>query len=126
MDLEECPDETCALARESELLRTLRPRFNRAGTWTGPPRFLAWRKTEQGLDLAVLPALEDGWLCHGPFGAGAALPEPLLPGSCGVPCIPNAAWRGSRPAGSMAGAIRPQPYPVTKQPRKFSRRHRHG
>jgi predicted GIY-YIG superfamily endonuclease len=71
IDIEECPDEASALARESELLRTLRPRFNRAGTWPGPPRFLAWRRTGQGLDLAVLPALEDGWLCHGPFGAGA-------------------------------------------------------
>jgi predicted GIY-YIG superfamily endonuclease len=73
IDLEECPDEICALARESELLRTLRPRFNRAGTWIGPPRFLAWRRTAEGLDLAVLPAPEEGWLCHGPFRAGAAL-----------------------------------------------------
>ncbi|HXP61866.1 MAG TPA: GIY-YIG nuclease family protein [Dongiaceae bacterium] len=78
IDLEECPDETCALARESELLRTLRPRFNRAGTWPGPPRFLAWRKTEQGLDLAVLPALEEGWRCHGPLGAGASFARAAL------------------------------------------------
>lgn len=34
-------------------------------------RFLAWRQTEQGLDLAVLPAPEEGWQCHGPLGAGA-------------------------------------------------------
>jgi predicted GIY-YIG superfamily endonuclease len=78
IDLEECPDETCALARESELLRSLRPRFNRAGTWTGPPRFLAWRRTEQGLDLAVLPAPHDGWLCRGPLGAGAAFVRAAL------------------------------------------------
>ncbi len=78
IDLETCRDKTCALARESELLRTLRPRFNRAGTWTGPPRFLAWRETEQGLDLAGLPALEDGWLCRGPFGAGAVFARAAL------------------------------------------------
>lgn len=71
IELEECPDETSALARESALLRTLRPRFNRAGTWPGRPRFLAWRTTEAGLELAVLPAAEPGWSCQGPLGAGA-------------------------------------------------------
>jgi predicted GIY-YIG superfamily endonuclease len=70
IELEEYPDEASALARESELLRTVRPRFNRAGTWPGPARFLAWRGTDQGLELAVLPAPEPGWLCHGPIGAG--------------------------------------------------------
>jgi len=30
IELEECPDESTALARESELLRAVRPRFNRA------------------------------------------------------------------------------------------------
>src|SRR5882757_2838136 len=33
IEVRECPDELAALARESELLRELRPRFNRAGTW---------------------------------------------------------------------------------------------
>jgi predicted GIY-YIG superfamily endonuclease len=78
IDFEECPDEASALTRESELLRTLRPRFNLAGTWPGQPRFLAWRRTGQGLDLAVLPALQDGWLCHGPFGAGAVHAQAAL------------------------------------------------
>jgi len=66
----EYPDAASALARESELLRTLRPRFNRAGTWPGPARFPAWRATDEGLDVAVLVAPEPGWLCHGPIGAG--------------------------------------------------------
>src|SRR5947209_6768386 len=39
IELQECADESAALAREAELLRTLRPRFNRAGTWPGTPRF---------------------------------------------------------------------------------------
>ena len=42
IDLERCLDESDALSRESQLLRNLRPRFNRAGTWPGAPRFLAW------------------------------------------------------------------------------------
>src|ERR1700679_2820407 len=33
IELQECPDETSALAREAKLLRALKPKFNRAGTW---------------------------------------------------------------------------------------------
>ena len=32
IEIQECPDELAALAREADLLRTVRPRFNRAGT----------------------------------------------------------------------------------------------
>jgi predicted GIY-YIG superfamily endonuclease len=53
IELERCPDESSALARESELLRALRPRFNRAGTWPAPSRFLVWSVTEAGLDMDV-------------------------------------------------------------------------
>src|SRR5439155_6390067 len=53
IELQECPDERTALARESEVLRAVRPRFNRAGTWPAPPRFLGWRCVEQRLLLAV-------------------------------------------------------------------------
>src|SRR5689334_10755834 len=35
IELQQCADEHAALARESALLRTLRPKFNRAGTWPG-------------------------------------------------------------------------------------------
>ena len=48
-----CPDEAAALARERELLLSLRPRFNRAGVWPAPPRFLAWRATETALELTI-------------------------------------------------------------------------
>ena len=71
IEFERCPDEASALARESELLRVLRPRFNRAGTWSGPPRFLVWRLTREGLDLAVASAAQDEWFSHGPMGVGA-------------------------------------------------------
>jgi predicted GIY-YIG superfamily endonuclease len=71
IDFETCVDETSALARESELLRSLRPRFNRAGTWPGPARFLCWRLCEQGFELAVTETAEAGWYSHGPMGSGA-------------------------------------------------------
>jgi predicted GIY-YIG superfamily endonuclease len=72
IELQPCPDESSALAREAELLRALRPRFNRIGTWPGPPRFLAWRVTDAGLDLVVTTSVESGWLFHGPFRASAS------------------------------------------------------
>jgi excinuclease ABC subunit C len=35
IELRPCDSEASALASESTLLRTLRPQFNRAGTWPG-------------------------------------------------------------------------------------------
>ena len=72
IELEECPDEISALKRESELLRTLRPRFNRAGTWTGPARYLAWRIIEAGLEIAVNETTDAGWEFH-PRSLGAGV-----------------------------------------------------
>ena len=71
IEIQEAPDESSALAREAELIRTLKPCFNRAGTWTGPPRFLAWRLTRAGLELAVTSAPDPAWRSHGGLGAGA-------------------------------------------------------
>ncbi len=73
IELEECVDEGSALARESELLRNLRPRFNRAGTWPGVPRFLSWTVPERGLAMALTLEEKPGWHSYGPFRAGALL-----------------------------------------------------
>ena len=71
IELQECPDEPSALAKESELLQALKPKFNRAGTWPSTPKFLAWKLTELGLHLSVTATLEEGWRSHGPVRAGA-------------------------------------------------------
>jgi hypothetical protein len=71
IELQELPDEPSALARESELLRTLRPKFNRAGTWPAPPHFLIWRRNGEKLELAVIETPEPGWEVFGPLGSGA-------------------------------------------------------
>ena len=120
IEFEECPDEAAALAREAELLLSLKPRFNRAGVWAGPRRYLAWRVTEDGLEVAVLDAEADGWRRHGPMGAGvwplrAALARllwgALQPGRgpAGVPAGWFHSWRDQRlqiPKGpALAGAI---------------------
>jgi len=70
IELQECADEIAALAREAELLRALKPKFNRAGVWPATPRLLVWRCTGQTLEMAIneTPAL--GWQGFGPFGGG--------------------------------------------------------
>ena len=72
IDIEQCADERAALEREAQLLKTFKPRFNRAGTWPAPPKYLAWKWSESGLHLAVTTAPEEGWSAHGPLGAGAS------------------------------------------------------
>lgn len=66
-----CTDEAAALARERDLLLTLRPRFNRAGVWPASTRYLAWRESPTALELTIRTEMESNWNGHGPFGAGA-------------------------------------------------------
>jgi predicted GIY-YIG superfamily endonuclease len=70
IDCEQCSDESSALARESELLLSLRPRYNRAGVWPAPTRFLAWRTTTDALEIALAETPQDGWHTHGPLRGG--------------------------------------------------------
>ncbi len=71
IELHPCASESVALASEAALLRSLRPRFNRAGTWPTVPRFLVWRTSSQEVSLGVVPKPEPGWRSHGPLGGGA-------------------------------------------------------
>jgi predicted GIY-YIG superfamily endonuclease len=68
---EECETEGAALRRESELLQVLKPRFNRAGVWQGPKRFLGWRVMLNGVELVVEDEPMESWTCVGPFGRQA-------------------------------------------------------
>ena len=70
IELQECADEVTALAKEAELLRALKPKFNRAGVWPATPRFLVWRGTGQTLELAITQTPAIGWQIFGPFGSG--------------------------------------------------------
>jgi predicted GIY-YIG superfamily endonuclease len=71
IEVEECEDERAALRREAELLRSLRPRFNRAGTLPATPRFLAWRIGGGTLEISLPTQSIPGWEVHGPFNSGA-------------------------------------------------------
>ena len=70
IELLECADEAAALAKEAELLRALKPKFNRAGVWAGPPRFLVWHTTTAALQLAITETPQAGWREFGPCGSG--------------------------------------------------------
>lgn len=70
IELQECTDEIGALAREAELLRALKPKFNRAGVWPATHRFLVWRWTGETLELAISETPAIDWQIFGPFGGG--------------------------------------------------------
>jgi predicted GIY-YIG superfamily endonuclease len=78
IELQECPDEASALARESELLRTLKPKFNRAGTWPSKARFLVWRCDGPLLELAVTETPAQDGRQLGPLGSGAFVLRAVL------------------------------------------------
>jgi predicted GIY-YIG superfamily endonuclease len=71
IEYQECADEAAALRREAELLRELKPRFNRAGVWPAPPKVLAWRLEGEGIELGVYDQVPAGWNQHGPLKGGA-------------------------------------------------------
>ena len=73
-----CANEVAALRRESKLLRSLKPRFNRAGVWPGKTRFIAWRLTGEKLELAVMEIPEPGWWRFGPLRSDARALQPSL------------------------------------------------
>jgi predicted GIY-YIG superfamily endonuclease len=69
IELQECADEIAALAKEAELLRTLKPKFNRAGVWPAKSRFLVWHRKQAKLTFAITEAPGLGWNVFGPFGS---------------------------------------------------------
>ena len=71
IELLECADELAALAGKAELLRALKPKFNRAGGWPATPRFLVWRWAGRTLELVISETPAVGWLVFGLFGRGA-------------------------------------------------------
>lgn len=74
-----CPNESTALKRESKLLRSLKPRFNRAGVWPGKPRFIVWRLNGEGLELGIAEIPEPSWRRFGPLnGSARALHHALV------------------------------------------------
>jgi predicted GIY-YIG superfamily endonuclease len=104
IELQECPDETAALAREAELLLALKPKFNRAGTWPATPRFLVWQRDGTRLALAISETPAMGWQAFGPFGGGAIHLRAALARLLWYALNP-AAGSSTMPAGWMHGRL---------------------
>ncbi len=68
-----CASEAAALDRESKLLRTLKPKFNRAGVWPGKTWFIVWRVANTKLELGVVEVPEPNWHRFGPLNSSARL-----------------------------------------------------
>lgn len=66
-----CANESAALRRESKLLRSLKPKFNRAGVWPRKPRFVVWRVADKTLELGLAEIPQPGWHRFGPMGSSA-------------------------------------------------------
>ena len=83
---DECATEAAALERESELLRTLQPRFNTAGVFPAPAEWIGWRVGEDGVSFE--------W-SRGAGGAGQLGPVSQLRPAYGA--ILRIAWRVAHP-----------------------------
>jgi predicted GIY-YIG superfamily endonuclease len=66
-----CANEAAALKHESRLLRSIKPRFNRAGVWSGKTRFIAWRVRGEQFEMTVVETPEPGWQRYGPLNGVA-------------------------------------------------------
>jgi len=71
IEFELCPSEAAALKREAKLLRSIKPRYNRAGVWPGKTKFVVWRLKERQLQLGVVETPEPGWRRFGPLNGSA-------------------------------------------------------
>ena len=71
IDFQFCASESAALKHEAKLIRTLKPKFNRAGVWPGKTRFIAWRVRGEHLEITVVETPEPSWQRFGPMGSSA-------------------------------------------------------
>jgi hypothetical protein len=72
-----CPTEAAALKHEKKLIRSLKPKFNRAGVWPGKARFIVWRVTGDTLEISVAETPATGWQRFGPLGGASYLQRTL-------------------------------------------------
>jgi predicted GIY-YIG superfamily endonuclease len=102
-----CPGESAALKHEARLLRSLKPRFNRAGVWPGKARFIVWRFAATRLELAVAEVPEPGWQRFGPLGGASRYLHQTLARLLWLALNP-ARGCADLPAGWSKGGLAPQ------------------
>lgn len=70
ISIETCLTEADALAREAELLLSLKPKFNRAGIWPKKEQFLALQFDSEGLTSCLTFEPVAGFINFGPYFKG--------------------------------------------------------
>jgi len=107
MDL--CPSESAALAHEAKLIRQLRPKFNRAGTWQGRAQFLTWRLVTSAIEFSVHEIPPAGWERVGSLGAYAGRLKVILVQLLWLAVNPGSGFQGMPygwPQGRMPDLVR--------------------
>jgi hypothetical protein len=89
-----CSSENAALQHEAKLIRELKPKFNRAGTWAGRAQFLTWRFTGSRIELAVHEIPPVGWERAGSYGAYARRLQATLAQLLWLAAHPQLGFRG--------------------------------
>jgi predicted GIY-YIG superfamily endonuclease len=107
IELQACADERAALMTEAELLRSLRPKFNRAGTWPAPPRFFAWRCCDDQMHVTVVDTPPADWLICGPLGRRASILRGAVARLLWVATFPEPGFTGL-PIGWFHGVFAPE------------------
>ncbi len=102
-----CPSEATALRRESKLLRSIKPRYNRAGVWPGKTKFITWRFAERRLELGVVETPEPDWRRFGPLNGSAHGVYCSLARLLWLAVNPGRAWI-ERPPGWTQGNLAPR------------------
>ncbi|MBL9128437.1 MAG: GIY-YIG nuclease family protein [Verrucomicrobiales bacterium] len=102
-----CDSETAARLRENELIRTLRPRFNRAGIWPKSARYVRWDAEGTRLRLSLVSEPSGEGQYHGPFRGGPGFALAALARlawlaweRCGVGALPRG-WIASEALRSL-------------------------
>jgi predicted GIY-YIG superfamily endonuclease len=67
-----CRTEAAALKHEKKLIRSLKPKFNRAGVWPRKPKFIVWRVENERLEISLMETPAAGWQRFGPVGGEAS------------------------------------------------------
>ncbi len=107
IEFQVCTDEASALKHEAALLRTLKPRFNRAGVWPSKAKFIIWKKMEGLIQLAVTERPEPTWHSFGPLGAMAEHLHKTLSRMLWLALNPTRSY-GELPSGWAKGAMPPK------------------
>ncbi len=99
IEWELCESETAARLLEGEMIRLLRPRFNRAGTWPRSARFIAVRELPRGEGFALELLSEPEGECYGAFRCSPNL---------ALGAMARLLWMG----GTRGAAITALPHPL--------------